>query len=618
MFANDTLRDTAQYRPRCDEAIPEGAVIPTNRTPLAGEGGLSRATLAGILEIANDAIVSVDDRHRIILFNQGAENIFGYAAHEVLGRPLSLLVPLHVAERHAQHVDAFLHSPERARRIGGRSEIVGRRKDGSQFPAEASISKVDLDGQLVMTAILRDVTERNRVEEDLRHLASIVAASEDAIIATTPEMIVISWNRGAEKTFGFSAEEMKGRSVWLLVPPEKADEIALIHGRLQGGYFLKEYETVRMAKDGRRVHVSISISPHWDASGRITGYSGIVRDITERKRADARLHDLRTALEATVQGIARVDRDGRFLTANDAYAALIGYPVEELIGMECAKVVHRDDQQRFEEAHGQMLRSGKAEVEVRAACKDGFMTYQQVVMIRVDEEGELAGHYCFVKDITSRKQMEARIEASLREKDLLLKEIHHRVKNNLQLISSLLHLQSSQIQDERVREMFKESQDRIQAVAFVHEKLYQSRDLARVDLAEYIRSLTSHLLSSYNVTPGDVTVDIQVNEALLDFDVAMSCCLIISELLSNALKHAFVRGKRGRVWIELGSKGEDTQYLVVRDDGVGFPSGVDFRATTSLGLQLVCALVEQLGGTIALDRNHGTTWAIAYPAVRGT
>lgn len=584
----------------------------------ADEGDhLPQACLAGILEIADDAIIPIDEHHRIRFFNKGAERIFGYRANEVVGRPLNLLLPPRLAARHSQHIGEFVESPDRARRMDRRAEIVGCRKDGTEFPAEASISKFELGGRTVLTVVLRDITERKRAEEDLRHLASIVEASDDAIIATTPDLVIVTWNPGAEKMYGYTAEEMRGRPLGFLIPTECEHEIQVIREVAQRGDGLKQYETVRMRKDGRRVHVALSISCHRDASGRITGYSGISRDITERKRAEERLHDLRMALEAAVEGIARVDRQGRYLSVNAPYAAMVGYSVEELIAMDCSRITHSEDRELLTEAYRKMRNAGKVEVEARAVRKDGSVMHKQVVMIRTDEQGEFAGYYCFIKDITGRKRVEEQIGASLREKELLLKEIHHRVKNNLQLISSLLNLQAAQIHDKRVLDMFKESQNRIRAVAFVHEKLYQSRDLARIDLAEYIRSLADHLLDSYHIGFHAVGVEVHVDDVPMDVDTAIPCCLIINELVSNALRHAFVGGRTGRVRVDLGSREGNSHYMVVSDNGVGFPAAVDFRNTTSLGLQLVCALVEQLGGAIDLDRSGGTTWKITFRGLQG-
>jgi two-component sensor histidine kinase len=197
---------------------------------------------------------------------------------------------------------------------------------------------------------------------------------------------------------------------------------------------------------------------------------------------------------------------------------------------------------------------------------------------------------------------------------VLLKEIHHRVKNNLQVISSLLNLQSRFIKDKQSLDMFKESQSRIKAMALVHEKLYKSKDLARIDFAEYLRSLTDYLLGSYRIHLKPVTLKINAEKALLDVDSAITCGLIVSELVSNSLKHAFPstwQGEESEIRIDLFAK-DRTFSLLVSDNGAGFPQDLDFRNTESLGLQLVSTLTEQLEGAIELDRAGGTAFKIVF------
>jgi two-component sensor histidine kinase/putative methionine-R-sulfoxide reductase with GAF domain len=217
------------------------------------------------------------------------------------------------------------------------------------------------------------------------------------------------------------------------------------------------------------------------------------------------------------------------------------------------------------------------------------------------------------KDITQRKRVEEQIKTSLQEKEVLLKEIHHRVKNNLQVISSLLHLQANYVKDAQAIDMLRESRDRVRSMALVHEKLYRSKDLARVDLAEYTRNLASHLFRSYETTGRRVQMNIDVGDVDLGIDAAIPCGLIVNELVSNALKHAFPAGRGGEVYIGLALA--DGQYtLVVRDNGTGFPPGLDFSNTDSLGLQLVGMFVRQLNGAIEMAEAEGTTFRIQFPA----
>lgn len=206
---------------------------------------------------------------------------------------------------------------------------------------------------------------------------------------------------------------------------------------------------------------------------------------------------------------------------------------------------------------------------------------------------------------------EEQIRRSLREKEVLLKEIHHRVKNNLQIISSLLNLQSRRSTGKKARERFKESQNRVKSMALIHEKLYQSENLEGIYFQEYIQSLLKYLFGSYGVDPNHVKLKIIADNVLLSINKAIPCGLIVNEIVSNPLKHAFAGKLEGEIIVEFSSDG-DNHILIVGNNGIPFPESLDFRRAKSLGLQLVCALVGQLGGTIELDRSGGTEFRIIF------
>lgn len=215
-------------------------------------------------------------------------------------------------------------------------------------------------------------------------------------------------------------------------------------------------------------------------------------------------------------------------------------------------------------------------------------------------------------EIVERKQAEEQVKASLREKEVLLKEIHHRVKNNLQIISSLLNLQSKHISNEEAREKIKESQNRVKSMALIHEKLYQSKDLSGINFADYIKSLSGYLFSSFGVD-SNIKLRTDVDNVLVNIDRAIPCGLIVNEIVSNSLKHAFPDGRGGEISIAFGADNDNRNHtLIINNDGAPFPEDVDFRDTKSLGLQLVCALIEQLKGTIELDRSGGTEFRIKF------
>jgi PAS domain S-box-containing protein len=216
-------------------------------------------------------------------------------------------------------------------------------------------------------------------------------------------------------------------------------------------------------------------------------------------------------------------------------------------------------------------------------------------------------------EITERKRAEEKINISLQEKVVLLREIHHRVKNNLQVISSLLNLQSGYIEDKKSLEIFRESQTRVRSMALIHEKLYQSKDLNKIEFSEYIESLIKDLFKSYNIESSRIALKSKMEGIYFEIDTAILCGLIINELVSNSLKHAFPGNRKGEVFIELNQNSSKNKFtLIIKDNGIGFPANLDFRKTESLGLQLVTTLSEQLGGTIELNKNGFTEFKIEF------
>jgi len=215
-------------------------------------------------------------------------------------------------------------------------------------------------------------------------------------------------------------------------------------------------------------------------------------------------------------------------------------------------------------------------------------------------------------DITELRNAENLIKNSLNEKDVLLREIHHRVKNNMQIISSLLNIQSDYIEDKKARLIFKESQNRIRSMTLVHENLYQSNDLAQINLGEYIKNLTQELLISFKKDPINIKINVNFENIMLNMDTIIPCGLIITELVTNSLKYAFPDNQPGKINIDFKSIGKEEFMLCVGDNGIGIPEGMDFKENKTLGIMLVNSLVNQLDGTIKLDRSHGTLFKIKF------
>jgi two-component sensor histidine kinase len=256
-------------------------------------------------------------------------------------------------------------------------------------------------------------------------------------------------------------------------------------------------------------------------------------------------------------------------------------------------------------------------LELENLCKDGSIIPVEVkVTLLRDAIGQPYGLLGITRDIAERKQAEALLKSSLKEKEILLQEIHHRVKNNLQIISSLLELQANNIENKQAIAAFQDSQARIRSMAIIHEKLYRSEALAQVDLAEYIQELTVSLCRSYMAKKHEIDLNIEVERLFLDIDTAVPCGLILNELVSNSLKHAFPDGQDGKIWVRLHTTDSGQIRMSVGDNGVGFPAGFDARPTSSLGLQLVNTLVGQLNGLLKIERVPTTLISITF-AVRG-
>ena len=281
------------------------------------------------------------------------------------------------------------------------------------------------------------------------------------------------------------------------------------------------------------------------------------------------------------------------------------------------KAVHPDDREFVEKSVDEALNEGKTySINHRIVLPDrSERIVHEHAEVAFGTSGKPIRMIGTVQDVTELKRTEEQIKAQLREKEVLLQEIHHRVKNNLQIISSLIKLQSKHIKDEEVLELLKDTRNRVQSMAVIHDRLYKSENFSRVDFAEYLQSLADHLFSSYGTDSKAIKLHVKVKDVSLDINTAIPCGLILNEIISNSLKHAFPDGRKGKIKIVMKSLKKNEIELTVSDNGIGIPDDVDFRETESLGLHLVSILAEdQLRGKIKLDKTKGTRFQIKFKA----
>ena len=309
-----------------------------------------------------------------------------------------------------------------------------------------------------------------------------------------------------------------------------------------------------------------------------------------------------------------LDTEKNIINVNQATRHLLGYDDLELIGKSIDIIFPEDAKIIFNVDTQELMKKGViANKETYFKAKDGRIipVFLSISLIQ-GEEHEIIGIVCIGSDIIDITRAKNKIKDSLEEKELLLREVHHRVKNNLQIISSLLNLQSGYIKDEKDLELFKDSQSRVKSMAFIHEQLYQSSNFINIEFSEYVHNLVTYLLHYYTLDPDLIELNINVEDVSLDLNTSIPCGLIVNELVTNSLKHAFKNGENGEIYINLHSVEDNKYVLIVQDNGIGFPEGFDFENTQTLGLQLVNSLVMQLDGTIKLDNTNGTRFEIIF------
>jgi PAS domain S-box-containing protein len=349
-----------------------------------------------------------------------------------------------------------------------------------------------------------------------------------------------------------------------------------------------------------------------------------------------RYHEL---FEFAPDGYLVTDLRGIIQEANRAAAALLHITPHRLPGKPLLVFVAQEDRQRFLTQLSALQDSPEVhdwEVRLQPRQQPLFPAALSIAPAR-NAQGQVVGLRWLVRDITApssirdeleqrvqertaalqaaiaeHQRTEERLQAALEEKEILLREVHHRVKNNLQVIASLLDLQADMLPDPQLHAAVEDSQQRIQAMALIHESLYQGADLARVNAADYLRRLSTRLFEAYGAAER-IALQLEADAVRLEVNTAIPCGLILNELVSNALKYAFPDGRAGEVHIALRQARPGTCMLMVRDTGVGFPENIDFRHTNALGWQLICVLAEQLGGVIALGRQDGTTVTVTFP-----
>jgi two-component system, cell cycle sensor histidine kinase and response regulator CckA len=600
-----------------------------------------------LLEAVPDAIVVVDQSGTIVLVNAQAETLFGYGRDELIGRLAEILVSEHYRGYHYHQHSRFLAPSGDRPKVAG-LELFGLRKDGSEFPAEIRLSPLDTKYGVLVSSAIRDLSERARTEEDLRRLASIVACSDDAIIGKTLEGIITSWNHGAERMYGYSAKEAIGKSVSMLVPVNRPDELPDVLERLKRGEIVDHFETLRARKDGKEFHIEITVSPIRDAMERVIGASTIGRDISERKRREEDQARLAAVVESSHDAILGRTLDGTVTHWNSGAQRIYGYSAAEIVGKSSSILLSTNGFPALLETleivkHGQIVEESDA-IRTRQDGKEVHLT--QIHAPIKNGAGEVVGVSTVARDITESRHLEGMLRQAQKMEAVgrLAGGVAHDFNNLLGVILGYTELLLDRLDpnDPQRHEIveIRKAGDRAalltrQLLAYSRKQVLQPKVLDLNVIVAGAEKLLHRLIGE------DIELLVMLNPEL--HRVKTDPGQIEQIIMNLALNARDAMPAGGKLTIETSNVELDEKYaarhpstvpgphvmLAVTDTGCGmdamtqihvfepFFTTKEFGKGTGLGLATVYGIVKQSGGSVSFysELGLGTTFNIYLPCV---
>jgi PAS domain S-box-containing protein len=591
------------------------------------------AKLGAIFESSSHLVWTVNHKFELTYFNRNYFNTFKtkYGVEPELGKMPFDFIP----NRFKEENQAIWHPLYR--KVFNGEQVVFERRDrdfeGGEIYREVFLSPIwNEKGKVFEVACLaHDITENKRYEkENIAQASKIKAIFESGthiMWTVNKKMAYTSFNRN----FSDAIFELYGRWPEMnkeLTRPENQYSSAEYHsfwnGKYEEAFAGKEIEfvTERTNTKGQKVFRQIYLHPIYD-NKEVVEVSGMGIDITDKITSEQKIIDQAAKLNAVFEGsshfIWTIDKESKLTSFNKNFIDLIArsYNAEPKVGMCINAPPFVSDQQYNQwwiDQLGRALNGERLNFETVFTDDSQNKTYLDVYLNPIYSDNKIIEVSGIAHDITERITHEEKVNQSLKEKEVLLKEVHHRVKNNMQVISSILNLQSSYVTDQYALNLLKESQNRIKTMAYIHESLYQNKTFTSINFSDYISTLTNNILQSYAASIQKVKLELDIQKIILNLDTSIPAGLIINELVTNSIKHAFSASNEGIILINLYTK-DNVLFLEVSDDGKGFPKDIDFKNTNSLGLQLVNTLVEQLNGKLELSDNKkgGTSFYISFP-----
>jgi len=581
-----------------------------------------------LVETSQELIWSIDIQGILTFVNTAAKGIYGYDPPEMIGRRFTeFLLPQQKSRQIEIFAQLLARTSLQPQTPNSPYEIEQVRKDGT--PVHLRVNSIVNQGEngaiLGLCGTATDISDRKRSEAALQEATDQLRAVLDAVPGLISwigsDLRYIGVNQHLATSFKLSPESFVGQEINFL---DKGSAF----GELIRNFFdissQQTWQEIDIEINGNTRNYLIVAQKYHQGTAAVS--VGI--DITDRKCAEAQKTELiaslqeserklRSLYEATSDAVMLLDEQA-FFDCNVATLRMFGCRnQQQFYGKKPSEFSPQfqpngqDSCSLAAQKISTAMQTGSCRFDWVHKRLDGSEFPAEVLLNAMEINGRKVIQ-AVVRDITDRKRDENRIKASLAEKEVLLQEIHHRVKNNLQVISSLLKLQSRYIQDSRVTEMLKESQNRVRSMALVHEQLYQSKDFSNIDFAEYIQNLAHNLFQAYEIHAEGVKLQTNIAPCSMNIDTAVPCGLIINELVTNSLKYAFKGQTQGTINIDFILENNSVCVLNVSDSGIGFPQDLDYRNARTLGLRLVGSLVKQIRGKIELLETTGTNFKITF------
>ncbi|MBO6525191.1 MAG: PAS domain S-box protein [Balneolaceae bacterium] len=564
-------------------------------------------------------IIKEDGSNRIIGANSAALNLYGYSKEELLSMTTYQIRPESEIEFYERIIERNneLNLDESINAV----RATHQKKNGELIKVDIHWKSISLDQVKGRLILVNDVTEKVKYENELIETNTVLKTLIDSApigvftVDSTGKILDV-WNSQCESIFGWTHEEVRGRFLPYAIKENIEDAKEKIDEVFEKGE-TKLVEINRHTKQAKPITLREYLTPIKDNDGNIEKLMLLIEDISDQKSIENALvnseRKYRNLVEASKDLVWRIDPEGKFNFVNSASKEILGYSPDELTGTSFAPLILPEKIEETLQIHRDVI-EGKSfdNFDLTMVKKDGRITYLSAKAYPMrDSEGNIVGCSGTATDITHILEYQQKLEVSLKEKEVLIKEIHHRVKNNLAVISGLFALQAMTMEDEKMIQIFNESQARIKSIATIHEKLYQNNLFTSIEIKSYLKDLLADIKKTFKRTGKEVKIILKGDEVTLNVNQAVPFGILANELITNSFKYAFPGAMNGSITLDV-RKNKKEVIFIVQDSGIGLPKDFNEQKKESLGMTLILSLAEQLNGEIKWATKNGAFFELRF------